>query len=542
MATNARLKRAKLGGGVFAVFSLLTAGAIQTAPAYAQHPNPEPRPGFSTTTTEMLLDGSLKSTVITPTSLRPVLLNELDYVQSNMFDSNGNEMVNTLPSTPSVAFNLHDGPVTIKSISKTSPRQDLESTLNAIKSAAGKGSVDLAKIQFGIDVLEGNPIDRTYSGIPMLHYNGPEKLKAVTPIFDENGVKIGGNVTVRQFWWDGRIEADTAMIDPTDVQDVPWTVTYVVNVLNGGTDDFSPFTMFWDDLPDPVGAPNAYVETGDHGPPHVAMDSTFYPMGDGKQFTIKVKHPPAKYYNLTYTWGWRIHPPRVQVMENALKKVGPGCFGGPGPCLRIPEWETMVFGTDPRANKAAAIGMIGELAPAKRMWQALNDAKTASPKEVVALMDDALLSLRDWNDRRHLPRGVTADPTADLTMIYLNNTLYGSATTFGDWKQRGEVFKVMVMNGDHFPHGYLNVDFGGSRGWENQFQFAGGPGGSHTFGRVHWWITAGMPGIIAVMPVGPDGAPSRHLVEIKLNFDPSDRLRLYQFDPLHHDVAVYSIH
>jgi hypothetical protein len=35
-----------------------------------------------------------------------------------------------------------------------------------------------------------------------------------------------------------------------------------------------------------------------------------------------VKMAPGKYYNLTYTWGWRIHPPRVQVSENALKSLG----------------------------------------------------------------------------------------------------------------------------------------------------------------------------------------------------------------------------
>ncbi len=26
------------------------------------------------------------------------------------------------------------------------------------------------------------------------------------------------------------------------------------------------------------------------------------------------------------------------------------------------------------------------------------------------------------------------------------------------------------------------------------------------------------------------------------NFDPSRRLRFYQFDPLHHDVAIFSVH
>jgi hypothetical protein len=31
-------------------------------------------------------------------------------------------------------------------------------------------------------------------------------------------------------------------------------------------------------------------------------------------------------------------------------------------------------------------------------------------------------------------------------------------------------------------------------------------------------------------------------VHFKYNFEPSRRLRIYQFDPLHHDVAIFSIH
>jgi hypothetical protein len=45
-----------------------------------------------------------------------------------------------------------------------------------------------------------------------------------------------------------------------------------------------------------------------------------------------------------------------------------------------------------------------------------------------------------------------------------------------------------------------------------------------------------------VPPVQGDGTPSQHIVEIEYNFEPSRRLRIYQFDPLHHDVAIYSLH
>lgn len=46
------------------------------------------------------------------------------------------------------------------------------------------------------------------------------------------------------------------------------------------------------------------------------------------------------------------------------------------------------------------------------------------------------------------------------------------------------------------------------------------------------------------MPVASaDGQrPGRHRVEITLNFDSPQRLKLYQFDPYYHDLAVYSPH
>jgi hypothetical protein len=206
-----------------------------------------------------------------------------------------------------------------------------------------------------------------------------------------------------------------------------------------------------------------------------------------------------------------------------------------------------VFGSNPRqdeASKMFAISQIGELDPAKRIWQALRDAQTATPAQAAALAADALISFRDWSDRTHLPRGVQADPNSDVTLFYSNNTMYGNVTTFNNWNGRGSIFKATLLNGDHFVHGYVNVDFGGSRGWENQFQDAGGAGGSHTFGRAHWWMNTAMPlNSVTVAPASADGRTfGQRRVQITLNYDAPERLKLYQFDPLHHDVAVYSLH
>lgn len=493
--------------------------------ALAAHPGPEPRPGPS----QQVVSGDGGTTfVFTPFGLRPPVDNRLEPVDSNAFDGNGVEIPNTLPSRPGAPFNLHRGPVTITDIPRTSPREDLRRIFSAIKSAAGEGWVDDAAIVLGLDILEGNPVaDRAYSGFPLLHYTGPLKLKRVVAERDASGRVIGGNVVVHQVWYDSHIESDTALIDPSEVQDVPWTVTYVVDVLDGGSDDFAPFAMLFDAPPEP----------GVFGPPHVAMDTSFFPMQEGKRHVVTIAQAPGAYWKITYTWGWRRHPPRVQAAENALQSADG---------LSLLAWETLTFGVDPRANEAkklAAIAQIGDLAPAKRMWNALRAARNASPEGAAALAMEAQAALDDWSDRTRLPRGVQADPSADATLFYVNNTIYGNTRSFNGWDGRGAVFRAALLNGDHFVHGYVAVDFGGSRGWENQFVDAGGAGASHTFGRVHWWPVAGGPfGGIIIPPVSAEGEPGRHRVEIELNYDAPERLTLYQFDPMHHDVAVYSLH
>jgi hypothetical protein len=180
------------------------------------------------------------------------------------------------------------------------------------------------------------------------------------------------------------------------------------------------------------------------------------------------------------------------------------------------------------------------------MWSALTTAAQASAPAVVTLMRSAQRAFADWSDRTSLPEGVKPDPDADLTLFYANNTIYGNGTTFTSWTTRPATYRATLLNGDHFTHGYLVVDFGGARGWENQFQSSvavGGTGCDFTFGRAHWWFTAGGPwGLIDTPPVDADGTPGLHKVEIELNYEPSSRIRLYQFDPYHHDVAVFSLH
>ena len=525
-------------------------GSIATAMA-ADCVMPQPRPPEAQESVT-ITNGVKTTTIITPENTifpsqdpfnEPPGSNHLPTVYKNVCDSNGVEIPNTLPSTPEHPYNLHPDPV-VSNIDKTSPTDDLAVLFKKIYNTKGSRP---ALVQNAIDILEGNPIPkRNYSGMPVLHYNGPLKVKHVQPIYDSNNVKIGGTVEVHQIWFDSHIESDTSFIDPSDVLDVPWTIHYKVDTLNRGHEDFAPMVMYFDDPAlSPPGMPPM---------PNVLMDQTFFPMNDGTRTEYQVAMAPGKYYNLSYHWGWRRHPPRVQVIENARKVVGG---------KTLPQWETFVFGENPRASEAdklAAIAKIGDLAPEKRMWNTLKKIKSqgsASAADLTALNR----AFDQWQNRNKLPDGVKADPDSDWTLFFVNNTIYGEMKGISDdshveypaWNLRGKTVKIKLLNGDHFDHGYFNVDFGGRRGWENTFQSTqaiGGAGQWFTFGRAHWWVNAGMPtsgkpGLIitpAATGSGDTTVVGEHNLVMQMNFEPSRRIRWYQFDPLHHDIAVWSIH
>ena len=581
-------------------FAALAALLLAPCGAGAQDPGPQPRPAPSQQTESP--DG-LTTTIVTAQGIFPSSdpflnpTNLLPTVYTNLIATGGAEIPNTLPSTPEQPYNLHPDP-TVTLIDPTSPTDDLTAVFARLD-ASEAGAVDQAAVKLGLDILAGNPVPgRIYSGMPLLHYNGPNKIKIVAPVHDGSGKLVGGTVTIHQIWYDGHIESDTALLDPSAVLNVPWTITYVVDTLNRGKEDFSPAGFFTDD-PKVVG----------QAAPGVVMDQTFFPMNDGTRSVFTIAMPPGRFWSFSYHWGWRQHPPRIQAMSNALD-VASG--------KSLPEWESDVFGTNPMASPAAqraAIAMIGDLAPEKRMWNELTQLAqgTGNTQQHIKAAERAFAQ---WQHRNRLPDGVTADPESDMTLFYVNNTIYGQLTGYtagqttgysGDppvvldkWHLRGTTVRIKLYNGDYFPHSYANVDFGGLRGWENTFQNTipvGGAGAWFTFGRAHWWPNtaalvfipaATRPGMVArpgpTLPAAqlvsaearrlllrhpeyridwldPDATHlaaalrrtaavppvlynelGEHEVVITFNYEPSRRLRMYQFDPLHHDEAIWSVH
>jgi hypothetical protein len=585
------------------VSALLIAGAL--VPLWQQVSKAQnPSPTATRTMQPQLMGTQVKAIdqntteIVTGTStftksdpwMEPPGSNLLPTIYTNTYDSANVEIPNTLPSTPSVYYNLHDGEPKVTLMNGTSPQDDLKAYFTAIVAQAtilrkgGPGSESaLPKLQTAIqgalDVLEGNPTKapRAYSGLPLLHWKSGSDLHVV------DGKTA--NVNIHQVWYDSHIESDTAYLDARSVKDKPWTITYTIDTLTRGHDDFSPYVMYFDKM-----APT----------PGVGMDQSFFNMEDGTRTVVKIKMAPAAVWNLTYTWGWRDHPPRAQVTENACKTLpmdptaSAACSPDPPPggCetatahCTMTAWERFAFYKDGKLDKDFAINQLSKYAPSRVMWFALRDARDFAARKqyqnIIGLFTTirnkfgepgiAQQAWQDWRDRTRLPRGlpptlrktILADKDSDLSLVYMDNTIYarftdGGRMDFPKWTTRGTWLKVALYNLDYFDHGYQNVDFGGARGWENQFKSsvkAAGSGCWFTFGRNFWAMnippTPGLGGAIpgtvtipaATRAATRDGEDQFgwHKVRIQYNYDPSRRLRFYQFDPVHHNVAIFSVH
>ncbi|RMF17121.1 MAG: hypothetical protein D6757_01700 [Alphaproteobacteria bacterium] len=557
------------------LLGLLTPAALlaSTAMVHAQSTRPfDPLPGPNTyPPAEVLSDDGVRIEINTQGTRFPQSYpygedatnpsNLLPTIYGNSEDSGGNEIPNTLPSTPDHPYNLHPDPVVSDLPNALEQEDDLAIIIRRLKEAVfprerlktrktffrgGVGvpadprrgvedvtgpnagrlpaparRVDLNDVQMAIDILEGNPVaDRIYSGISLLNYDAGVRVSKAAP-----GTNV---VNVHQVWARRNIFSDTAFIcpfdtgtpdcaDAADLREQEWIIRYTIDVSRRGHEDFAPFVTYWDN-PDLRGGKRV---------PAIAFDQTFFPMEAGKRYIFEVKMAPAKFFNLTYHWGWRIHPTRIQAIENASKILpcvtadNTGNAGQPATSINNPmelvptnliQCEHNVFGDNPKASeeaKVAAISMISDYSPAKRMWKAfraLRDMQGHGPRPLLrALVREIEAAFRDWQNRAKLPRGLEPAEGFDVTMAFMNNLLYGEIPgipenfqqRWDEYQTRGATLEVKIYNTDYFPHGYMNVDFGGARGWENTFHNTlpvGGQGPWFTFGRNAFM--ANLPGLV----------------------------------------------
>src|SRR3954453_1868146 len=346
------------------------------------------------------------------------------------------------PPTPA-----DDNPAALAALgSPGDPETDLASALDSMGAAAAAN--DRAKASaarnLAIDILEGNPIgDKAYSGMPLLNWNSPAKVKSVP---------ANGNVVVREVRWDEHALSDTWQLS-FDNPNQPYTITFRITEL--GTTFGSALT------PAPLLSQNGNVIGGESqvltplAPPQLAMGTTtsnrFTPNG-GNEFTrlavqdVTVAMPPAGVTDL--------------VLEPDLKPGSETLFTLQRASAEHLNTARADFGfssdTPSAAEKVAAINKLADVSPEKELWSDLRDLRPDAPgflnaAGLVAGGDRSLVGA--MRTRSSPAAGVARDPSADVNLDFVNNESYlfrgnGPLPTPGN----GNNLRVATTNADGFTH------------------------------------------------------------------------------------------
>ena len=375
--------------------------------------------------------------------------------------------------------------------SPAQPEDDLAAALAAMAGAGDAAAAADARTR-ALAVLEGTPIaGRAYSGIPLLNWNAPAKVKTVP---------AGGTVEVRQVRYAGHTVSDTWLLD-FDEPSQPFKIHYKITEIGssiGGV--LQPAPLLADggariggvqSLIEPLAVPS--LLTGAHIRSRFT-DTRGIEAPGAKETTrtavqdVTVQMPPAGMVQAILEPGDRgdhslgvLHPATAERSAAAAEAFG---FSGATPS---------------DAQRRVAIERLGVAAPERQIWDALTalpadddpaflDAAKAAGAQVAPLV--AVM-----RNRTQVPDGVGADADADVTVTLMNAEAYVSRTKV---RPGGAPVRVQVVNRDGFDQNvqavalHSRTTVHGPLDW-GQFQWtpidlgaqaelpAGGAGSSHTF-------------------------------------------------------------
>lgn len=354
-----------------------------------------------------------------------------------------------LVGAPSVTRRLgepYSAPAPASLDSPGSPVNDLSDALARLTDAPDAGAAQSER-DTALAILEGTPLTgKAYSGIPLLAWNTPAKVKQVP---------AGGNVVVTEVRDDTRTYTDTWLLDFAD-PDQPFTITYRIAELDSAVGGMLSPTPLLADTGGPLGGLHSVltpltVPNLDMGTTQV---SRFHPGGAAEKTrlvvqTVTVKMPPPRTVRLVLDPSLRPGPkPLADVHSLAL--LAPADAGR----LAAAAAALGFSGTTPTAaERRAAIGRLGDGAPGKQLWQDLTALDPADPGFLQAAHSIATADLdlaAALRIRETVPAGTATDPTADLTVTLLGNEAYYSQTTIRP-DARSQV-RVQVVNADGFAH------------------------------------------------------------------------------------------
>src|SRR4051794_6881847 len=286
-------------------------------------------------------------------------------------------------------------------LSPGTPENDLAAALDAMAGAASASQAEDARRR-AVDILEGNPIaKRAYSGIPLLNWNPPSKVKTVP---------AGGTVDITQVRWGEHMVSDTWLLEFDD-PDQPFKIRYRVAELGsafGG--QLSPTPLL-----------------RENGTPIGGQHSALQPLGIDANLGL------GTHQGNRFTDGRGVgdvpEATRAALQEVTVDMPPPRLVSAIlDPTLRAGHEAatTLMPATDARraaiaTDKRAAIARLADASPEKQVWSALDALPAQGDPGFLAAAHDAGAQLRDlagaMRSRTDLPAGVIADPGADATVV-----------------------------------------------------------------------------------------------------------------------------
>jgi hypothetical protein len=372
-----------------------------------------------------------------------------------------------------------------------SPNLDMRLALEAMLNHAKAGEVGpmQGSAQELLDILLGTTQGRIYDGFAMLNFNrwkdsritaahfppdalpGEYKMKVVTDTgetfvspFDGETRKIW-EVNVNMLYYDGQIDSDTFLLRYPIAANRDDTVRVHYRIYSLVREDFSPTLVMLDR--------REALNTVQF--PFKGFDAVWEAFERGDVLDVTVDYPPIQMMRGVYTWGWRVHPPRIQFMQPLYEQ-----FNQQTQQVELDSGsKSYAF----RNREDLTLDAIGEVAPEMKMYKtAMAALSGASVDQIEAWLTDTDQgprgTLYEWADlaleQRQLPpeawdiveaeEGLARGTFGDFNMIsvFLNNEMYGAGPRLNEisgWDQ-GDTFKIKLINLDHHTHYFRNVDFG----------------------------------------------------------------------------------
>ena len=428
---------------------------------------------------------------------------------ANTDQTDGDEQMNLIGDVNSVSA---DGAASLTGhtiTQVTSPNDDMREALKRLERASRDEDIQAMQTEAEelMAILTGTTEGRIYDGFAMLNYNrgafapgqvpGEYKMKVLHDTGETEPGPDGSpqriwEVDISMLWYDGNFDSDTFLLQVPVEADEFDTIRVNYRIYSLVREEFSPTAVMADKrLPGSVQFP------------FKGLDSVWVPIKSGTVNDLTVALPPQRLLRGVYTWGWRVHPPRIQFLQPVYEHIN----AHTGEVELEP--QGLSYAT---RNRELTIDGIGEAAPEKKMYRVaeavLNGTSPAAVEEM--LNDDATAPRGRWEewadlakDQRQLPPEardiLAAEGIAEgkfgpyrMVTVYMNNEMYGdgpNGSRIEGWNQ-GDRFQVKLINLDNKTHYFRNVDFG-PRLHDDIRQT--GNAGSHSFEIMNFKPSYGAP-------------------------------------------------